>query len=48
MFVTKGQCILNVTTDTSFSLFKQRNKFLWKKELFVLQGVIVILFSFTS
>lgn len=39
MFVIRGQCILNnVTKDTSCSLFKQRNKCLWKEELFVLGG----------
>lgn len=39
MFVIRGQCILNnVTKDTSCSLFKQRNKCLWKEELFVLWG----------
>lgn len=47
MFVVRGQCIINNgTKDTHFSLFKQRNKFLWKKKLlFVLQGGL-ILFSF--
>lgn len=48
MFVIRGQCILNnVTKDTSCSLFKQRNKCLWKEELFVLWGGGLILFSFT-
>lgn len=34
MFLVRGHCIWhNVPKDTRFSLFKQRNKFLWKKEL---------------